>query len=180
MALTEFIYALNSITWSRRLLALNLLFFISLPIIVQSLNPLYLLLNKFGFYFSPCGLGRPDSTFLLLWFMSWTMNWLFGMWKFGAKTTIIVTTWPATVVCAIHASVTPDPDVKYREHRIMPNEVFRSESPRTVHKLTFGMTVEQLRFWPPRPSHINHVCSCIPLVSESILSSRQVCRCVYK
>jgi cytochrome c oxidase subunit IV len=144
MTLTEFIYALDNNTWFRRLLVLNLSFFVSLPIIVLSFHPIDLLLNKFGLYFSPCGLGRLDSTFHLFCFMSWTMNWLCDMWKFGARTTFIVSAWDETVVYAIHASVTADLDVKYREHRIMPNEVLRSESYRTVHKLTFGMTVEQV------------------------------------
>jgi len=76
--------------------------------------------------------------------MSWTMNWLFDMWKFGARTTFIATAWPETVVYAIHAPVNANPDVKYKERRIMPNEVLRSESYRTAHKLTFGMTVEQV------------------------------------
>lgn len=118
--------------------------FVSLPVIVLSFHPLDLHLNKFELYFSPCGLSKLDSTFHLLCFISWTMNWLFDMWKFGARTTFILTAWPKIVVYAIHSSVTAEPDVKYREHGIMPNEVLRSESYRTVHKLTFGMTVEQV------------------------------------
>jgi len=66
------------------------------------------------------------------------------MWKFGARTTFIVTAWPEAVVNAIHASVNADSDVKYRGHHIMPNEVLRSESYRTVHKLRFDMTGEQV------------------------------------
>jgi hypothetical protein len=44
----------------------------------------------------------------------------------------------------MHAPVTADPDEKYKERRIMPNEVLRSESYRTVNKSTFDVTVEHV------------------------------------